>query len=214
MIREVGDITSFRWATVTAVSPLAIQLDGDTASLAVSPDTLLNGLEIGDRVRVELSYRKAVIHGRVKASPAPFVSPVGLVRRTTTALSTGSSVYADMSANAAWGYADLSGGVTYSNGFIIPLAGMYRVEWQLLTVGSSVGIVGIGVNQVSAPSGDMLHAADALQNGGAVFGSGTAMVRLAAGDKLTLWGFGNGAAIAINNLANRAPHWGLQWIES
>lgn len=62
---DIKDITSFKWATVTAVAPLAIRLDGDSVALALIPDSLIDPLElaIGDRVRVELSLRKCVIHG-------------------------------------------------------------------------------------------------------------------------------------------------------
>jgi hypothetical protein len=65
VITDVKDITSFKWATVTATSPLAIKLDGDTAPLALEPDSLVDPatLLVGDRVRVELSLRKAVVHG-------------------------------------------------------------------------------------------------------------------------------------------------------
>jgi hypothetical protein len=65
MIETVKDLTSFKWATVTATSPLAIKLDGDTAPLALIPDSLVDPLLLsaGDRVRVELSQRKVVIHG-------------------------------------------------------------------------------------------------------------------------------------------------------
>lgn len=66
MITGIGDMTSFKWAKVTSVSPLRIKLDGDTAALALTPDTLVNpaSLTVGDRVRVELSQRKAIIHGK------------------------------------------------------------------------------------------------------------------------------------------------------
>lgn len=68
-IQTLGDITSFKWATVTAVNPIAIRLDGDTAALALIPDSLVdpNELIAGDRVRVELSLRKCVIHGVANA---------------------------------------------------------------------------------------------------------------------------------------------------
>lgn len=64
-INDVRDITSFKWATVVTVSPLSIKLDGDTAPLAMIPDSLVDPflLAPGSRVRVELSLRKAVIHG-------------------------------------------------------------------------------------------------------------------------------------------------------
>ena len=65
MINDIKDITSFKWATVTGTSPLAIRLDGDTNPLALVPDSLVDplSLSVGDRVRVELSLRKVVIHG-------------------------------------------------------------------------------------------------------------------------------------------------------
>lgn len=70
-IQDIRDITSFKWAQVTSVSPLAIRLDGDTAPLALIPDSLIDPLSlvVGDRVRVELSLRKVVIHGRSKGDP-------------------------------------------------------------------------------------------------------------------------------------------------
>jgi hypothetical protein len=62
-IQDIKDMTSFKWATVAAVEPLSVQLDGDTAPLAMVPDTLVYPLSVGERVRVELSQRKAVVHG-------------------------------------------------------------------------------------------------------------------------------------------------------
>ncbi|QIN93844.1 minor tail protein [Microbacterium phage Alakazam] len=63
-IQSLSDLTSFKWGTITAVSPLAVKLDGDTAPLSLIPDTLVPLLAVGDRVRVELSLRKVVIHGK------------------------------------------------------------------------------------------------------------------------------------------------------
>lgn len=62
---DVKDLTSFKWATVVANAPLSIQLDGDSQPLALIPDTLVDPLTLsaGDRVRVELSLRKVVVHG-------------------------------------------------------------------------------------------------------------------------------------------------------
>ncbi|QKN87721.1 tail fiber [Microbacterium phage Ixel] len=64
-IQTLGDITSFKWGTITALSPLAVKLDGDTAALSLIPDTLVDPttLWVGARVRVELSLRRVVIHG-------------------------------------------------------------------------------------------------------------------------------------------------------
>lgn len=61
----------FRWGRVTGLSPLMVQLDGDTAPLAPS-DTLIDpaGLVVGDRVRCEMSMLRLVVHARVVAATA------------------------------------------------------------------------------------------------------------------------------------------------
>lgn len=57
--------TSWVWATVTAVSPtLAIQVDGDTDPLDITPDTLVSGLAVDDRVRCEMTDRRLIVHGK------------------------------------------------------------------------------------------------------------------------------------------------------
>lgn len=74
-VNDITDMTSFKWATVTTAAPsaLAIQLDGDTAPLALVPDSLVdpNELLVGDRVRVELSVRKCIIHGAASDGGLP-----------------------------------------------------------------------------------------------------------------------------------------------
>jgi hypothetical protein len=67
---SVKDLTSFKWATVMSVGPIAIQIDGDSTPLSMVPDTLMDprSLVVGDRVRVELTMRRAVIHGKSSGS--------------------------------------------------------------------------------------------------------------------------------------------------
>lgn len=76
-ISSVQDIPSFKWATVRSISPISVQLDGDPAPLALIPDCLVDpaSLAIGNRVRVELSKRKVVIHGRNNGTPPPTSVP-------------------------------------------------------------------------------------------------------------------------------------------
>lgn len=71
-INSISDLTSFKWATVRGTDPLSIQLDGDPAPLALIPDTLVDPreLSVGNRVRVELTMRKVVIHGRSNGGTA------------------------------------------------------------------------------------------------------------------------------------------------
>lgn len=58
----MGD--SFWWATVTGVAPLRICRDGDADMLPITPDTLVSGLVVGDRVWCQRSGRAVVILGR------------------------------------------------------------------------------------------------------------------------------------------------------
>lgn len=56
----------FKWATVAAVAPVRVRLDGDTLPLPVTPDSLIDpaSLTVGDRVRCEMAGRRLIIHGR------------------------------------------------------------------------------------------------------------------------------------------------------
>lgn len=60
----VDAMASWRWATVTSVDPLRVTPDGDTSPLAEAPDTLVGGLGEGDRVRLVIVARRALILGR------------------------------------------------------------------------------------------------------------------------------------------------------
>lgn len=66
----VDAIASWRWATVTSVDPLRVTPDGDTSPLAEAPDTLVAGLGEGDRVRLVIVARRALILGRAGGAPS------------------------------------------------------------------------------------------------------------------------------------------------
>jgi microcystin-dependent protein len=85
VISDISDLTSFKWATVTVLTPLAIKLDGDTAALAMVPDSLVDPktLSIGSRVRVELSMRKVVIHGISSGVPLAAAGDMKLTASAT-----------------------------------------------------------------------------------------------------------------------------------
>lgn len=79
----IEDKATFKWATVTGVAPIAIRIDGDTTPLALIPDSLIDplSLSVGDRVRVELSLRRVVIHGKANGES----TTSGEVRMTAAA---------------------------------------------------------------------------------------------------------------------------------
>lgn len=69
---ETPDISIWSWATVTDDSPLRVQLDGESAALDVTPDTLVASLAVDDRVWVQLvtnanparRHRRLVVIGK------------------------------------------------------------------------------------------------------------------------------------------------------
>lgn len=87
------------WATVTAVSPLRVQLDGDPGALPFTPDSLVGGLAVNDRVWAQLTTnsdpirrsRRLVILGRsggqAQAQVNPF--PVGSIYLSVNATNPG-----------------------------------------------------------------------------------------------------------------------------
>lgn len=62
------------WATVTAVSPLAIRIDTEVDPLVVPPESLVGGLQIGDRVWVQLYGRQAIVLGRAGGGDTGYVT--------------------------------------------------------------------------------------------------------------------------------------------
>lgn len=141
-------------------------------------------------------------------------TPVAIMRRTNAALQANSNAYTDMSATAAWTSTNgLLRGFTYNNGLVAPLDGWYELFWNLwanLIVG---GIVGIAVNAAGTPGGDKLHAIDHIGAKVISLGNATGRVYLNEGDKLTLWGYGDGTVMQIRPATALEPmHWGARWI--
>ena len=54
----------WHWATVTAISPLRVRLDGEATALPITPDTLVAGLAVGARVWCQIHGRRLVIVGQ------------------------------------------------------------------------------------------------------------------------------------------------------
>jgi hypothetical protein len=57
------------WATVTQVSPLRVRLDGDEVELPITPENLSPDPELGERVWVQLSGHRVIVHGGSKGIP-------------------------------------------------------------------------------------------------------------------------------------------------
>lgn len=63
--RPTSPPPSFRFATVTGVSPARVRLDGDTDPVASTP-TLLSAVEVSDRVLVVINARQLIVLGVVQ----------------------------------------------------------------------------------------------------------------------------------------------------
>lgn len=91
------DISLWSWATVTDDSPLRVKLDGEASALPITPDTLVTGLAVNDRVWVQLvtntsparQYRRVLVLGRAGGTPFDIdnVYPVGAIYMSTSSTS-------------------------------------------------------------------------------------------------------------------------------
>ena len=55
--------SAWGWATVTQVAPIRIRLDGTASAQDATPQSLVSGLVVNDRVWVQIAGRRLVIHG-------------------------------------------------------------------------------------------------------------------------------------------------------
>lgn len=76
------DTDAQAWATVTALGPLRIKLDGESTALPFTPDTLAGVLAVNDRVRVAFttnddpafSGRRALVLGKAGGDVQPWTT--------------------------------------------------------------------------------------------------------------------------------------------
>lgn len=124
---------TYRFGTVTALSPLRVTLDGPLESqLGASPVTLVSGLGVGDRVLVMILHAQMVVTGRVGGDRP---------------------VQSWTSSDATWTRLGRSSVSRVLATIHIPAAPYARIidadaiaVWQSQGVGSTVGIVEAGVN--------------------------------------------------------------------
>lgn len=123
----------------------------------------------------------------------------GTMRRTSTALSVPNGTYASLSANAAWqtlAGEGLRGGMTYNDGFVAPVTGVYLYNWT--AVPATAVSIGALVNQSSVTNFTDLKAAQSSSTSPAPV-AGSARLYIPAGQYVRLFGAGLGGAPAINS---------------
>jgi microcystin-dependent protein len=67
----------WRWATVTAIGPLRIRLDGESEPLDITPDNTIGPVSVGTRVWTQTNGRRILVIG---AANGPETEPVGVVK--------------------------------------------------------------------------------------------------------------------------------------
>lgn len=67
--KQERSTSSWVWGTVMGVSPLRIRLDGDESPVAVTPETLVTNLSVGQRVWVQMEGRRIIVHGASAGTP-------------------------------------------------------------------------------------------------------------------------------------------------
>jgi microcystin-dependent protein len=83
--------STFTWGTVTALGPLRVKLDGDSAAVPVTPDSLVDPtvLAVSSRVRCEITNNRLVVlgvaGGEPNATAADLVAGTNASRAVTSA---------------------------------------------------------------------------------------------------------------------------------
>ena len=73
------------WAVVTQASPLRIKIDGDRTALGITPDTLVSGLRVDQRVYCQIINRRLVVLGASGGAylPGGFYHPQVAITEST-----------------------------------------------------------------------------------------------------------------------------------
>lgn len=173
--------TLWRWATVMGNSPLSIKLDGDTAALPGSPDSLIDPREliIGDRVRCELTDRRVVVHGRAMSGAERIGAYCWLT--STTAIGTSNTT---LSWSAVM---DKAGYFSSSTPTIItaPYSGDYMIDYWLRVSGTAAMSSYVEVNGVVD---GWLEGSGVGASGGASQAGRSGAVQLQEGDQINVYG--------------------------
>ena len=143
------------------------------------------------------------------------LTPLVVMRRTNVALSANGGAYTDLSATAAWtASTGILRGATYSGGIAVTVPGWYEVFWAVKgSDGTNPGLVGISVNASTGIGAESLHALDHVTSKVIQSGNASGRVKLAAGDVLRLFGYGDGGTMFIRPATVLEPtHWGCRWV--
>lgn len=100
---------SYRWAAVTQLDPLRVQLDGENLELPITPDSLVNPLtlRVGTRVWAQLHGRRVVILGASSGGSDVMVPIGGIVEWAGSAVPNSNWAFCDGASLLRASYPDL-----------------------------------------------------------------------------------------------------------
>ncbi len=138
------------WGAVTSLGPLRVRLDGDPGPLPLTPDTLVSGLAVGDRVLVSertssdptFQGRRVVVLGRNDGAVPPFA---GVKKTSATPLTHLAETVIDWTAGVTTVRADPMVNPTATTIFTMTVAGLYLVTLHADFPNNTTGARGIGV---------------------------------------------------------------------
>lgn len=176
--------STWKWATVTGLSPLRVRLDQEPLSLGVTPINLAGPLVEGDRVWVQMHRSRGmkgaqpIIHGTgTWHVPEPVAGRIWADRSQSIPTST-------LTRLNIFGSSEVSGGVVAlgNYGLRVPVPGWYSLTAGLRWDGSSTSVqLRILVGNTMAAQ-ELVHPADAS----GVTSSAATNYRLAANAEVTI----------------------------
>lgn len=159
------------WATVTSASPFRIRLDGDAEALPSTPDTLFQGAAVGQRVWVQLTSHRVIVHAPAGGASAV---PVGTVQMFASAVPPDGWLICNGGTFSSVAYPELATavgdrfGVHSGTSYYLPdLRNKFpRGANDGTVVGATGGSATITVSNLPAHGHDMSHDHWAWTNGG------------------------------------------------
>ena len=145
------------------------------------------------------------------------ITPIALMRRTAAALTATSGDYRNISASAAWTATGgrLRGGMTYSNGIVVPVGGTYEVFWGMRGKDPApASFAGIAINKDTGVGGDDMWALGHMTANILTIGTASARVVLNANDKLTLFAYAESGTLTVMDSPSgvQGTQWGARWV--
>lgn len=135
----------------------------------------------------------------------------GRVKRTNTAPTFGTGAWYDASVNANWSADKAQGLAAFSNGWTAPIAGRYRVSYELRASGAFAAAVSVNNATPSTAQVDLAQSAAVIQ-GAIAFVTVTGDLSLAANDVVRVLTLSSSGTLALDN--NQRGYFSFEWIEN